>query len=98
VYDSVDDMEFYVGLFAEELGLNDVLPPLVLTMVAFDAFSQALTNPLVAPRIFNEATFSAAGMAILNEDQRIADLVHRNVPTPSEPYFVSLTRRAYRRV
>jgi prostaglandin-endoperoxide synthase 2 len=98
VYDSVDDVEFYVGLFAEESGLNDVLPPLVMTMVAFDAFSQALTNPLVAPRIFNEATFSAAGMAILNEDQRISDLVHRNVPKPSKPYFVSLTRRGYRRV
>jgi prostaglandin-endoperoxide synthase 2 len=98
VYDSVDDMEFYVGLFAEESGYNDVLPPLVLTMVAFDAFSQALTNPLVAPRIFNEATFSPAGMAILKEDQRISDVVHRNVPDPSEPHFVSLTRRGYRRV
>ena len=98
VYDSVDDVEFYVGLFAEESGINDVLPPLILLMVAFDAFSQALTNPLVAPRVFNEATFSEAGMAILDEDQRISDLVQRNVPAPSEPYFVSLTRRGYRRV
>jgi prostaglandin-endoperoxide synthase 2 len=98
VYDSIDDMEFFVGLFAEESGVNDVLPPLVMTMVAFDAFSQALTNPLVAPRVFNEATFSPVGMAIINEDQRISDLVHRNVPDPSEPYFISLTRRGYRRV
>jgi prostaglandin-endoperoxide synthase 2 len=98
VYDSVDDIEFYVGLFAEEAGPNDVLPPLVLTMVAFDAFSQALTNPLAAPRIFNEDTFSAAGMEIIKNTQRISDLVHRNVPQPSEPYFVSLTRRGYKRV
>jgi prostaglandin-endoperoxide synthase 2 len=89
-------MEFYVGLVAEESGPNDVLPPLVLTMVAFDAFSQALTNPLVATRVFNEATFSEVGMKMITEDQRIADLVGRNVPEP--PEFVSLTRRGYRRV
>ncbi len=98
VYDGIDDVEFYVGLFAEESGVNDVLPPLILLMVAFDAFSQALPNPLVSPRIFNEATFSEAGMAILKEEQRISHLVHRNAPDPPKPYFVSLTRRGYRRV
>ena len=98
VYDSVDEMEFYVGLFAEESGVNDVLPPLVLAMVAFDAFSQALTNPLVSPRIFNETTFSKAGWGIINEDQTISRLVLRNVPEPPDPYFVSLTRQGYRRV
>jgi len=110
VYDSVDDVEFYVGLFAEESGVNDVLPPLVLTMVAFDAFSQALTNPLVAPRMFGSGTaageseppavrtFSAVGMEIIDSPQRISDIVHRNVPEPPKPYFVSLTRDGYRRV
>jgi len=98
VYDSVDDVEFYVGLFAEESGVNDVLPPLVLAMVAFDAFSQALANPLVSPRIFNETTFSKAGWGIINEDQTISRLVLRNVPEPPDPYFVSLTRQGYRRV
>jgi prostaglandin-endoperoxide synthase 2 len=98
VYDSVDDIELYVGLFAEKSGANDVLPPLVLTMVAFDAFSQALTNPLAAPRIFNEETFSASGLEIIKNTQRISDIVHRNVPEGSGPYFVSLTRRGYKRV
>ena len=98
VYDSVDDVEFYVGLFAEKSGVNDVLPPLTLLMVAFDAFSQALPNPLVSPRIFNETTFSAVGWEIVNDDQRISDIVHRNVPEPSRPSFVSLTRQGYRRV
>ncbi len=98
VYDSVDDVEFYVGLFAEESGPNDVLPPLVLTMVAFDAFTQALTNPLLAPRVFNEETFSPAGMRMIDGTETISDLVHRNVPRPSKPYFISLTRRGYRRV
>ena len=98
VYDSIDDVEFYVGLFAEKSGVNDVLPPLVLTMVAFDAFTQALTNPLVSPRIFNETTFSKVGMAIIKKDQTISGLVRNNVAKLPVPYFVSLTRSGYRRV
>jgi prostaglandin-endoperoxide synthase 2 len=69
-----------------------------MTMVAADAFSQALTNPLVAPRVFNEQTFSALGMEIIASTTCISELVHRNVPDPSESYFVSLTRRDYKRV
>jgi prostaglandin-endoperoxide synthase 2 len=98
VYDSADDVEFYVGLFAEESGPNDVLPPLVLTMVAFDAFSQALTNPLAATRVFNEATFSAVGMEIVANTQRVADIVRRNVPDGTAPTFISFTRKGYKRV
>ncbi len=97
VYESVDDIEFYVGLFAEDSGPNDVLPPLVLTMVAFDAFSQALTNPLAAPRIFNAETFTSAGLQIITTTQSIADVVNRNVPEASVPDFVSFTRRDYKR-
>jgi prostaglandin-endoperoxide synthase 2 len=98
VYGSVEDIELYAGLFAEEAGPNEVLPPLMATMVSFDAFSQALTNPLVSPRVFNEATFSAAGMDIIENTKSISDLVHRNVPAGPERYFVSLTRRDYKRV
>ncbi|MEA2137243.1 MAG: prostaglandin-endoperoxide synthase 2, partial [Solirubrobacteraceae bacterium] len=94
----VEDVEFYVGLFAEDLGPNDVLPPLVMTMVAFDAFSQALTNPLLCPRVFNEETFSAVGMSIIDGTTCISDIVQRNVPQRSEPHFVSMTRRGYKRV
>jgi prostaglandin-endoperoxide synthase 2 len=96
VYRTVDDVEFYVGLFAQDCGPNDVLPPLVMAMVASDAFSQALTNPLTAPRVFNEQTFSAAGMEIIEETNGIADVVKRNV-LPGSEYHVSFTRRDYRR-
>lgn len=98
VYGTVEDIELYAGLFAEEAGPNDVLPPLIATMVSFDAFSQALTNPLVSPRVFNEETFSAAGMDIIENTKSISDLVHRNVPVRPARYFVSLTRRDYKRV
>ena len=94
----VEDVEFYVGLFAEDLGPNDVLPPLMMTMVAFYTLSLAFTNPLLAPRVFDEATFSAVGMEIIENTSRLADLVERNVPRQSEPYFVSMTRRDYKRI
>jgi prostaglandin-endoperoxide synthase 2 len=96
VYRTVDDIEFYVGLFAEEAGPDDVLAPLLMTMVAFDAFSQALTNPLAAPRVFTEETFSAVGMEIIAQTSGVSDLVARNVP-PRSDYFVSFTRRDYKR-
>jgi prostaglandin-endoperoxide synthase 2 len=98
VYGSVDDIEFYVGLFAETPRTNGVLPPLMATMVSFDAFSQVLTNPLLAPRIFNDDTFSAGGMKIIKDTESISDILHRNVGRGQERYFVSLTRRDYKRV
>jgi prostaglandin-endoperoxide synthase 2 len=50
-------IEFYSGLYAEDIRTNSVLPPLIGRMVGIDAFSQGFTNPLLAPRIFNEETF-----------------------------------------
>jgi prostaglandin-endoperoxide synthase 2 len=97
LYKKVDDVEFYVGLLAEAAGPNDVLPPLMTAMVSFDAFSQVLTNPLVAPAIYGEHTFSPAGMRIIADTRSISDLVHRNVPK-GEEHFISLTRRDYERV
>jgi prostaglandin-endoperoxide synthase 2 len=92
LYETVEDVEFYVGLFAEDLQPGDVLPPLMLTMVAFDAFSQALTNPLLGPRVFDEATFSATGMEIIKTTQSIEQIVNRNVPQKAVPYRVSFRR------
>jgi prostaglandin-endoperoxide synthase 2 len=48
-------------------------------MVAVDAFSQALTNPLLAPRNFNEETFSEAGLAVINATTTLNDIVQRNI-------------------
>ena len=91
----VDDIEFYVGLFAEEARPNDVLPPLMVMMVAFDAFTQVFTNPLVARQVFNEKTFSATGMKIIKDTARVSQLVARNVPNALDSDFVSFTRAGY---
>ena len=65
LYGDVDHIEFYPGLFAEDVRRNAVLPPLIGRMVAIDAFSQAFTNPLLAPRVFNPQTFSPLGWNLI---------------------------------
>ena len=82
-YRSVDDIELYVGLFAEDVRTNAALPTLMGTMVGVDAFSQALTNPLLADGIFEQATFARAGWEAINATSRLQDLLDRN--TPGEP-------------
>lgn len=96
LYGAVDNVEFFTGLYAEDTRPNSVLPSLIGRMVGIDAFSQAFTNPLLAPRIFNEATFSPVGMEIIDATHRLSDLVHRNVPG-SQKYTIRMTRKGWRR-
>jgi prostaglandin-endoperoxide synthase 2 len=93
-YRRVDDIELYVGLFAENVREFAALPTLMGTMVGGDAFSQALTNPLLSSNIFKEATFSKAGMKVIEETQRLADLVSRNIPAGDQP-LVTLTQHSW---
>lgn len=81
LYPSVDDVEFYPGLFAEDRVKNSPLPPLLLTMVAVDAFSQALTNPLLSEHVFNRPdTFTEWGRGEIDRTSTVADVLSRNVP------------------
>jgi prostaglandin-endoperoxide synthase 2 len=92
VYGSVDEIELYPGLFAEDTRPNAVLPSLIGRMVAIDAFSQAFTNPLLAPRVFNEQTFSPVGWELIRTTRTLSDLLHRNIPDASRGYHVTMTR------
>ena len=83
VYGDVERIELYPGLFAEDVRPNAVLPPLIGRMVAIDAFSQAFTNPLLSPRVFNPGTFSPLGWRLIRETNTLSDLVQRNVPEPA---------------
>ncbi|MEM0905745.1 MAG: peroxidase family protein [Pseudomonadota bacterium] len=78
VYSSVDQIEFYVGLMAEDAPVESAVPPMIGRMVALDAFSHALTNPLLSVNVFNERTFSALGWKTINETFSLADIVKRN--------------------
>jgi prostaglandin-endoperoxide synthase 2 len=95
LYDHVDDVEYYVGLFAEEAGLYEVLPKLMLTMVSFDALSQLVTNPLLAPRVYGPDAFTATGLDIIDSSDSIATLIRRNVPSTRKGDYFSLTRKDY---
>jgi prostaglandin-endoperoxide synthase 2 len=83
LYASPDVMEFYVGLFAEDRVKNSPLPSLILKMVAIDAFSQAMTNPLLSQHIFGDPVNSVAAFTQLGLDEikatgSLADILGRN--------------------
>ena len=94
-YGSVDAVELYPGLFAEDVRRNAVLPALIGRMVAIDAFSQAFTNPLLAPRVFNPETFSPLGWELIRTTNTLSDLLHRNVPDAGRRYEVRMTRAGW---
>jgi prostaglandin-endoperoxide synthase 2 len=92
-YGDIDDVELYPGLFAEDVRENAILPTLMATMVAVDAFSQALTNPLLAPGIFGPETFSATGLQIIKTTNTLAQIVRRNIPGEASRPRVTFSRK-----
>jgi prostaglandin-endoperoxide synthase 2 len=92
-YGSVDEVELYPGLFAEDVRPNAVLPSLIGRLVAIDAFSQAFTNPLLSPRVFNPGTFTPLGWDLIRTTGTLSDLLHRNIPDAGRRYEVTMTRR-----
>ena len=66
LYGDISNVELPVGLVAQAREKGDdqaVLPPLVRRMVAVDAFTHILTNPLLAQQV-HEATFKRPGVDI----------------------------------
>jgi prostaglandin-endoperoxide synthase 2 len=95
VYERPERLEFYTGLFAEDLLENSPLPNLMALMVGVDAFSQALTNPLLSPHVFNRTTFTDAGFRLINETHSLMDIARRNIANGVGA--VTLTRTDWRR-
>ena len=93
VYGHVDNIELYVGLMAEDVRPNSALAPLMGRMVGVDAFSQALTNPLLSEHVFNERTFSPLGMKLIEQTKSLSQILHRNVPDTGKKYHVSMTQK-----
>ncbi len=95
LYSQPDEIEFYPGLMAEDLRDDSALAPLVGTLVGIDAFSQALTNPLLHSRTYCPETFSPLGWRIIHEPQTIERLVRRNTPEYAGEYHISMTRKGW---
>ncbi len=72
-----DNVEFYPGLFAEDRVPDSPLPGLMMSMVAVDAFSQALTNPLLSKTVFNKDTFTQWGLDLINSTSKLGDILAR---------------------
>ena len=83
LYVTPDKVEFYPGLFAEDRVERSPLPGLLLRMVGVDAFSQALTNPLLSQNVFNAKTFTQWGFELIHTTNSLGDMLSRNVPEPS---------------
>ncbi|MGF1521546.1 MAG: peroxidase family protein [Leptolyngbyaceae cyanobacterium] len=96
LYGTVDKIEFFVGLYAEDVREGSTIPPLVARLVGIDAFSQALTNPLLSPQLFNEDTFSPVGMDVIKQTKTLSDIVNRNVPKGDRTYKVTFDRHGDR--
>lgn len=80
LYDVPDNVEFYPGLFAEDRVPDCPLPNLLLRMVTVDAFSHALTNPLLSEHVFNANTFTQWGLDLINSTSKLGPVLERNVP------------------
>jgi prostaglandin-endoperoxide synthase 2 len=92
LYGHVDHLEMYVGCYAEDTREGSALSSLIGRLVGIDAFSQALTNPLLSDSIFNAETFSSVGMEVIRSTGSLDQLLHRNIPAGSRRYVVTMSR------
>lgn len=84
LYGSVDKVEFYPGIMCADPVPNSPLPHLLTRIVALDAFTQALTNPLLSRNMYDKdgrvGTFTQMGWDIIGKTETFRDLVMRNIP------------------
>jgi prostaglandin-endoperoxide synthase 2 len=78
--DDVDKVEFLAGLYAEgrSAGAPDsVLPPLLRTMVAVDAFTHIFTNPVLSSQV-REAAFPENIVQLMLDTGGVTGMMARN--------------------
>lgn len=95
-YSNPEDIDFYIGLFAEDTERNSPLPPLILRMVAVDAFSQAFTNPLLSEHVFRSDTFSTIGWNAIQSTGSLRDILARNNPQGIGGARISMTQNSWK--
>lgn len=103
LYGTPDQVEFYPGLFAEDLFDKSPLPALLLGMVAVDAFSQALTNPLLSEHVWTQAdpaknwpdAFTSWGRGEIERTHKLRDLLERNCGATPPSGAVEMTQASW---
>jgi prostaglandin-endoperoxide synthase 2 len=86
LYGDVDHLEWYVGIFAEDHPEDQMMGELLTAMVGYDAFTQALTNPVLAPQVFTEATFTRTGLKVIRTTRSLQQILARNAADPGVAY------------
>lgn len=75
---ALEELDFYVGLFAEQKFENKPFGELIFRMVSSDAFTHLYRNPLLSPEIFNQKVLGEVGMTIINSTESLEDILLRN--------------------
>jgi prostaglandin-endoperoxide synthase 2 len=88
--DDVDAVELTVGLFGQKRGENDCMPETLVRMVAYDAFTHILTDPVLSTEVHCPRTFSDAGWDIIQQNASFEEIVKRNCD-PKKKVHVSLS-------
>lgn len=78
VYGSIDNLEYYVGLFLEDKDEGSMFPKLLTEMVLGYAMTGIFGNPITSPHLWKVDTFSEVGWKEIHEVS-FAKLVSRNV-------------------
>ncbi len=86
----ISRLEWYIGMLCEKHAQNMIMGDMLYYMVAHDAFTHAITNPLLADDVFREETFSPTGWAIIQETKTLADIMAKVAP-PSPGQRVNFT-------
>ena len=84
LYGDVDALEWYVGIFAEDHLDDGMMGELLTAMVGYDAFTQALTNPLLSSQVFGESTFTRTGLGIIAGTRSLRQILARNIPRSAD--------------
>lgn len=79
LYGDIDNLELVVGLFAEEPQAGVLFGDLMSNMVAYDAFTQIFSNPLLSENVYGARTFTEWGLAQIDGTNSLQELVDRNV-------------------
>ena len=80
MYRDINKVEFVIGLFAQKHAKELLYGDLMYAMVAYDAFTQIYSNPLLSRNVYTARTFTKCGLKLIDETNSVEDLVRRNVP------------------
>ena len=78
MYGDIDNVEYIVGLFAEKRNGDALFGALMSKMVAYDAFTQIYTNPLLSRNVYTAETYTQYGLDLIEKTNTVQDLVDRN--------------------